>query len=148
MFSEMTQQLAIYPLVDALLKRRSRRFGLGMSMTKGPLAFQSRHAPFPLTEEEQACLAFAAVGVTGYALLDLSFSEEQGGAIVARALGRTIASGDAIQTVSLAEIDDDATYLIKRPQDFSPAEINTLIEQARQKDFIELYRRMRMKIKD
>src|SRR5262247_1055009 len=100
MSTENNQQLAAYPLLDALLKRRSRRFGLGMAMAKGPLAFQSRHAPFPLTEEEEACLAFAAAGVTGRALLDLSFADGEGGAIVARALGRTIASGDAIQTVS------------------------------------------------
>jgi hypothetical protein len=148
MSSDMSSHLAAYPFLDALMKRRSRRFGLGMKMGKGPLAFRSRHAPLPLGEEEEAVLAFAAAGITGHALLDLSFAEQEGGAIVARSLGRTIASGDAIQTVSLAVINDDATYLVKRPQDFSPEEIPQLIHEAEQKNLTELYRRMRVKIKN
>lgn len=148
MSSEIFAQLARYPLLDALIKRRSRRFGLGMKMAEGPLAYQSQHAAVPLSEDEEACLTFAAAGITGYALLDLSFAKEQGGAIVARALGRAIASGDAIQTVSLVVTSDNATYLIKRPQDFSPPEIAGLIDQANQREFTELYRRMRVKIKD
>ena len=143
-----TNTLGDYSLLDALTKRRSRRFGLGMKMPAGPLAYQSRHAPFPLSEEEEACLTFAAGGITGFALLDLPFAEGQGGAIVARSLGRTIASGDAIQTVSLVVINDDGTYLIKRPQDFPPQEIARLVEQANKKDFTALYQRLRVKIKD
>ena len=143
-----TNTLGDYSLLDALTKRRSRRFGLGMKMPAGPLAYQSRHAPFPLSEEEEACLTFAAGGITGFALLDLPFAEGQGGAIVARSLGRTIASGDAIQTVSLVVINDDGTYLIKRPQDFPAQEIAALVEQAKKKEFTALYQRLRVKIKD
>ena len=145
---EIFAQLDGCPLLAALKQRRSRRFGLGMKIPGGPLAYQSKHAPFPLSEEEEACLTFAASGITGFALLDLPFAEGQGGAIVARALGRTIASGDAIQTVSLLVINDDATYLIKRPQDFTPVEIQPLIDCADKKEFTELYRRMRVTIKD
>jgi hypothetical protein len=141
-------ELARYPLLDALLRRRSRRFSLGMKMAEGPLAYESRRAAVALSEEEEAVLAFAAAGVTGYALLDLSFTQEQGGAIVARALGRTIASGDAIQTVSLIVTNDAASYWIKRPEDFPPDEISGLIDQAQKKNFVELYRRLRVKIKD
>ena len=53
-------RLRRYPLLDALRERRSRRFGLGMSMPAGPLGYQSRHAGLPLAEEEEALLAFAA----------------------------------------------------------------------------------------
>ena len=146
--SETSRQLAGYPLLDALIKRRSRRFGLGMKMASGPLAYDSRHKSFPLIEEEEALLTFAAGGITGFALLDLSFAEAQGGAIVARSLGRTIASGDAIQTVSLVVINDDGAYLIKRPQDFSPPEIHALLDVMQQRQFTELYRRMRVRIKE
>jgi hypothetical protein len=146
--SETSLRLADYPLLDALTKRRSRRFGLGMKIASGPLAYDSRHGSLPLTEEEEALLTFAAGGITGFALLDLSFGEGQGGAIVARALGRTIASGDAIQTVSLVVINDDGAHLIKRPQDFSPPEIHSLLNQAQQRQFTELYRRMRVRIKE
>ena len=93
MSAEIFAQIHRYPLLAALKQRRSRRFGLGMKIPSGPLAYESRHAPLPLTEDEEACLTFAASGITGFALLDLPFSQEQGGAIVARSLGRTFASG-------------------------------------------------------
>ena len=148
MSTDNVSRVTAYPLLEALAKRRSRRFALGMKMDSGPLAYHSRHQPLPLTEEEEALLVFAGSGMTGYALLDLPFAEGQGGAIVARSLGRTFASGDAIQTVSLIVANDDVTYLIKRPQDFSPNEIHALIDQANKQEFTDLYRRMRVKIKE
>lgn len=135
-----------YPLLAALRGRRSRRFGFGMKMEQGPLAYTSHHAPLPLGEEEEALLAFAACGVTGYALADLCYAPGQGGTILAGLLGRTIASGDAIQTVSLIVTNDSATYLLKRPQDFAPEEIPELAALAQQGEYTELYRRSRIKI--
>ena len=142
-----TEKLARYPLLEALKKRRSRRFSLGMRMAKGPLQYSSRHAAFPLTEEEEAALAFAACGVTGYALGDLPYAEGEGGTIMAGLLGRTVASGDAIQAVALVVTNDQGTYLIKRPQDFTQAEIPELIRLADRGEWVELYRRSRVKIK-
>lgn len=142
------EELAKYPLLDALRGRRSRRFGLGMKMESGPLAYQSRHAPLCLTEEEEALLAFAACGVTGYALADLCYAQGQGGTILAGLLGRTIPSGDALQTVSLIITNDEATYLLKRPQNFAPEEIPELAQLAEKGEFVELYRRSRIKIKE
>ena len=55
-----------YPLLDALRQRRSRRFGHGMKIDSGPFAYRSEHPPQPLSEEEEAFLAFAACGITGY----------------------------------------------------------------------------------
>lgn len=135
-------------LLEVLRSRRSRRFGLGMTMPHGPLAFESRHAPVPLSEEEEALLAFAACGVTGYALADLCYAPQQGGSILARTLGRTVPSGDAIQAVSLVVSNDEATYLMKRPQDFAPEEIEELACLAERGAFVELYRRSRIKIRD
>ncbi|MGH7833112.1 MAG: hypothetical protein ACREQK_05675, partial [Candidatus Binatia bacterium] len=105
------------------------------------------HAPIPLSEEEEAVLVFAACGITGHALGDLPFAEGEGGTIMAGLLGRTIASGDAIQTVALVVTNDDATYLIKRPQDFSPGEIPEWVGLAERGEWAELYRRSRVKIK-
>jgi hypothetical protein len=146
--SSMQAKLAQYPLLEALTTRRSRRFGLGMETKSGPLAFRSRHAPVALSEEEEALLVFAACGITGHALLDLTFGSGLGGSIVARSMGRTIASGDAIQTVGMVLTNDEATYLIKRPQDLTSAEISHLLGLARQKSFVEIYRRMRTRIRD
>ena len=52
------EQLARYPLLDALIERRSRRFGSGMSLNGGPLAYSSARPPQPLSLEEEAVLAF------------------------------------------------------------------------------------------
>jgi len=52
-------------LFEVLLNRRSRRVGLGMSIPAGPFQYTGTHKPIPLTEDEEAALAFAACGVTG-----------------------------------------------------------------------------------
>jgi hypothetical protein len=137
-----------YPLLEALRYRRSRRFGVGMEMKAGPMAFRSTAAPLRLTEDEEAMLAFAACGVTGPALGDLVYSAGGGGTIMAGILGRTIASGDAIQTVTVFVTNQDATYMLKRPRDFGRAEIGEVLELGRQGRYTELYRKSRVKIKD
>jgi hypothetical protein len=144
----LSEELARYPLLDALRGRRSRRFGLGMEIGEGPLAWKSRSAPVPLTEEEEAALAFAACGVTGSALADLAYGPGQGGRMLAGLLGRTVASADAVHTVAVAVINDEATYLLKRPQDFPPAEIPELIRLAAAGELVELYRRSRVRLCD
>jgi len=142
------ENLTQYPLLAALMGRRSRRFGRGMQIEEGPFTYKSAHAPQPLSEEEEAALAFAAGGVTGYALADLAYGVGQGGSMLAGLVGRTIASPDSVNTVSLVVTNDDATYLIKRPRDFTPVERLELIEMARRGELAELYRRSRIKIMD
>jgi len=56
-----------YPLFDAIMGRRARRFGLGMEMSNGPFCYKSDKDPVPLNELETAMLV-AAVG-----LLSLTF---------------------------------------------------------------------------
>jgi hypothetical protein len=41
------EELGRFPLVAALLGRRSRRFALGDEIPDGPLAYRSRHHPAP-----------------------------------------------------------------------------------------------------
>jgi hypothetical protein len=134
--------------LDLLRTRRSRRFGLGMRIPAGPLAYESRHQPKPLTEAEEAALVFAACGITGHALADLNYAKEGGGSIMAGLVARTIASGDGLQTVSLVVTNDEATYLIRRPRELPAGEISQLIELGQRGEFTELYRRCRVKIKD
>jgi hypothetical protein len=142
------EKLGRYPLLDALRDRRSRRFGMGMKIESGPFAYESHHEPLPLTETEEAALAFAACGVTGYALADLSYGRGQGGGMLAGLLGRAVASPDAINTVSVFVTNDEAAYLLKRPQDFAPDEIPILVELARRGELVEPYRKGRIKIAD
>jgi hypothetical protein len=136
-----------YPLLQALRERRSRRFGLGMALPAGPLAYRSRHPGLPLTEGEEALLAFAACGITGPALADLAYAPGQGGTIMAGLLGRTVGSGDAIQSVAVLVTNAEATYLLKRPRDFTPAELGELVGLAAAEEYVELYRRSRILVR-
>src|SRR3989442_1927423 len=115
-----------YPLLTALRERRSRRFGLGMKIPGGPLAYQSRHEPVTMSEEEEAALVFAAGGITGHALADLCYARGEGGNIMAGLIARTVASGDGLQTVALIVTNDQATYLIRPPRGLPPDEITEL----------------------
>jgi hypothetical protein len=135
-----------FPLLQALRERRSRRFGLGMKIPGGPLAYESRHKPRPLSEDEISALVFAACGVTGHALADLCYAKDGGGNIMAGLVARTIASGDGLQTVALVVTNDDGTYLIRRPRELPATEIPKLIELGQRGDFTELYRRCRVKL--
>lgn len=134
-------------LLDVLLNRRSRRFALGMKMPGGPLAFTSRFPTKPLTEDEEATLAFAAAGITGPALADLCYAPGQGGNIMNGFMGRTIASGDGIQSVALFVINDRGTWLVRRPRELPAPELPELIRLGREHRFTEAYQRSRVQVK-
>lgn len=136
------------PLFEVLLRRRSRRVGLGMAIPAGPFQYTSPHKPVPLTEDEEAALAFAACGITGYAKADLSYGAGQGGSMLVGRLGRTSASPDAVNAVSVLVTNDRGTWLLKRPQDFAPAEFVELVRLAKQGALTELYKRVRVQISD
>lgn len=147
------RRLAAYPLLDALIERRSRRFGKAMRLNGGPLAHASAQRPEPLTLDEEAALAFAACGVTGYALAELPFEsgtarEAGGGNIITHFVGRTVPSGDAIHTVTVFVVNDGGVWMLKRPQDFPRTEIAALIRAARAHRLVELYEQSRVRVAD
>jgi hypothetical protein len=140
-----------YSLLDALIERRSRRFAPGMRMNGGPLAYQSTQPPQPLSLEEEAALAFAGCGVTGYALAELPYAtgdvpEASCGNIITHFIGRTVGSGDAMHTVVLFVINDEGAWMLRRPQDYPRADIPQLIQAARDRQFLELYERSRVRV--
>jgi hypothetical protein len=144
---EKVERWDALPLVEALRARRSRRFGLGMHMD-GPLSFESQHGPVPLTEEEQAILAFAACGITGYALNDLTLGQRRGGSMMSGLVGRTVASADAVQSVALLVTDDTGTWLLRRPQDLAAGELADVIELSDRRDVVGMYRLLRVRLSD
>lgn len=137
-----------YPLFEALRGRRSRRFSSGMRIPEGPLAYESGQAPRPLTEEEQAVLAFAACGITDAALADWSYAPGSGGNMMARSVGRTVGSPDAVHTAAVFVIDDDATWLAQRPQDLDPELLAEVIDLTGEGRWLEAWQTMRVKIAD
>jgi hypothetical protein len=143
--------MSAYPLFEALLHRRSRRFAKGMQLAGGPLTFSSRHAPEPLSIDQEAALAFAACGVTGYALADLPYSngpepETGGGNIMTHFVGRTVASGDAMHDVAVFVLNDGGAWMLRRPQDYPRTEIAELVRLAGERRLLDLYERARVPV--
>ena len=146
-------RLFSYPLFDALTHRRSRRFAASMKLNGGPLAYRSALPPQPLAIEEEAALAFAACGVTGYALGELPYEtgglpEAGGGNIMKQFVGRTAPSADALHTVIVFVINDGGAWMLRRPQDFSPDSISALLLAARERNLADLYEQSRVQIAD
>src|SRR5690349_25144499 len=98
-----------------------------MALPGGPLAYQSVRPAQPLTADEEALLAFAACGITGPVTADLCYTAEGGGGIMAGFAGRTVSSGDALQTVALVYTNDNGAWLMRRPADFAATELSELM---------------------
>jgi hypothetical protein len=149
--ASLGSRLSSYPLLEALLQRRSRRFGKGMKLNGGPLAFESHQPPERLSMDEEAALAFAACGITGNALAELPYQtgglpDAGGGNIMKQFVGRTAPSADALHTVTVFYTNDSGTWMLRRPQDFPPAEIADLVGTARQHQLQQLLERSRVRI--
>ena len=109
------KQVWDFPLIKALFGRRSRRFGLGMELPPGPLAFKSRHDPVALTQQEQDLLVAAAAGVSGWNFgIPYSPSTENAHSNYAvRLTGRNFPTGAGIGTPELFYTDDNGVYLTR-----------------------------------
>ena len=132
---ELLDKVWEYPLFDALYGRRTRRFGLGFAIAEGPFRYQSRHAPVPLTETEEALLVAAGAGVSGLALWDQSrpSAYRAGGA-------RTFPStSPATHRTQLLFTNDQGVYAIDAAHASAsrPRQIETTTERA---CALELYR--------
>jgi hypothetical protein len=151
--SPIKERIARYPLLDALIERRSRRFGKSFRLNGGPLAYTSQEKPEPLSLDEEAALAFAACGVTGHALADVAFQtgdvpDASGGNMWEHFVGRTAPSPDAAHANVVFVINDEGTWMLRRPQDFARHEIAGLAEAARRHELRDLYERSRIKLAD
>lgn len=118
-------ELARFPLLDALFGRRSRRFGVGMSIPDGPLAYTSRHPPQPLSEAERLVLIAVGVGLSGWNL-GIPHTEagdpDAGNNYTVRPIGRTYPSGGGAQGSEIL-INDDSGCYITRFRDLDPEAI-------------------------
>src|SRR5690242_1735831 len=57
------EELFKYPLMSALVERRTRRIARGVSIEAGDLSYRSPNAPHPLDPLEEAVLVLVATGV-------------------------------------------------------------------------------------
>ncbi len=106
-------QLNQFPLLQAIFGRRSRRFGLGMEIPSGPLAYRSESPPEPLSTLEQSILIAAGTGVTGWNFgVPYGPSQpDEHGQFTVRYTGRTAPTAAGIGTPVLFYTDDNGVYL-------------------------------------
>lgn len=126
---EPLEEVLDFPLFQAIFGRRSRRFGLGMEVPSGPLAFESEADPHPLSDLEQSLLVAAGTGVTGW-----NFGVPFGPAtpdahadFTVRYTGRTAPTAAGIGTPVLFYTDDDGTY-VTNTRDVEPSRLRELNE--------------------
>lgn len=143
-------QLEKHSLVNSLIEGRSRRFFKGIELPGGPLKFKSVRKPERLTEREEALMAFAGAGVTGYVAADLPYQSgpKGNGNTMVQVVGRSYASPDAAHLVSMIVINDDGAWLVRRPQDLTPQETEAVIKLGREHKWVEAYHLLRIKISE
>jgi hypothetical protein len=105
--------LAGFPLLEATFGRRARRFGLGMEIPSGPLAFRSSHDPMPLSELETGLLLAVGTGVSGWSF-GVPFGPDRPEAhahYTLRFTGRTAPTADGFGTPAMLFTDDTGTHI-------------------------------------
>lgn len=143
------EDLKKFPLLEALLGRRSRRFSFGASIPDGPLAFISTREPLPLTELEKMLVLCATAGNTGwhYMIIRHDRYAPHLANYCGAAGGRTFPSAAGIHTSDLFFTDDTGVYF------FTTRDAPSLLdhEQKRTSDpnlLIEAHRQRIRKLSD
>jgi hypothetical protein len=109
----LLEEVCAFPLFSALFGRRSRRFGWGMEIPRGPLAFKSRRLPAPLDDFERSLLVAAGLGVSEWHFgIPFSTTEQGLCSYSARYTGRTAPSAAGIGNAELIYTQDDGTYFV------------------------------------
>lgn len=139
-----------YPLIDAILNRRSRRFGLGMELKDSSLEFKSSHPPIPLDEFEEALLVWAGTGLTGLCLADLP--PETGIDLLCQWTGRTWPSACNNHGTELFFTNDTGLYFVNVKKMLPRHnELDVFFKMSREKKIerlLELYRESLVKLED
>lgn len=139
-----------YPFFEAVLNRRSRRFGLGMELKDSSLEFTSNHDPVPLDELEEALLVWSGTGLTGLCLADLP--PETGIDLLCQWTGRTWPSACNNHGTELFFTNDKGLYFVdvKRmlPQHHELDMFFKMTRDEKIQRVLELYRESLIKIED
>lgn len=112
-------ELFDYPLMSALVERRTRRIPRGQSVNAGPLSHESKNAPAPLSKLEEAILITCITGITGATTHDGPLTKANGadelGTPFLHVMARTGSSADNCQATHFFMINDDGIFLLKAP---------------------------------
>ncbi len=111
------RELFSYPLMSAIMDRRTRRVARGTSIESGPISHKSSNKPAPLTALEEAILV-VSTGMTGQVTMhDVPAQNVQGGnqfaAPLINIIARSASSIDNAHALSFFLINDEGTFLIR-----------------------------------
>ncbi len=112
-WNALLSQATDFPLFGALFGRRSRRFGWGMEIPRGPFKFKSDKTPVALDDFERALLLAAGLGISGWHN-GIPYSDAEAGlcSYSARLTGRTLPSAAGIGNADLFYTEDGGTYFV------------------------------------
>ena len=132
--AEALQQLAGFPLLDALYGRRARRVALGGQIPDGPLAYESSHDPMPLSDLERMVVLTSMAGTTGwhYSISRNAHYKGHMANYAAGAAGRTFPSAAGFHTAELFFTDDSGTWF------FPTRDAGALVDPADEEITVEL----------
>src|SRR5262245_39824262 len=113
------KELFEYPLMSALVERRTRRLARGTSLNAGPLTHQSKNQPAPLSPLEEAILITCITGITGVTTHDGPLIKPNGtdelGTPFLNIMARTGSSADNCQATHFFMINDDGIFVLRHP---------------------------------
>src|ERR1035437_3002168 len=147
-----------FSLFDAIMNRRSRRFGLGMEINEGPNKFKSPNEAVPLDELEEAILIAAGTGISGLNLGDLPWAARpekaeqlatwcgEGNTLVEYA-GRSWPSACGAHGTELFYTNDEGVYLLKL-REAQPTKLQEYAGKSDRDKLIQFVRDNRMMIFD
>ncbi len=147
-----------FSLGEAIMNRRSRRFGLGMEITEGPNKFKSPNEPIPLDEIEEAVLIAAGTGINGMNLGDLPYVPRPDsldkaqtwcgeGNTMMEFVGRTWPSACGAHGTELFYTNDEGVYLLKL-REAQPCKVREYTERTDRDKLTDFVRENRIKIFD
>lgn len=121
------ERMMDFGLVEALLGRRSRRFFMGAEIPDGVFAYQSKHAPLPLSELEKLLVVAACAGNTSWH--HMIFRADRYAPHLSNyagaAGGRTFPSAAGFHTSMTFFTDDEGVYVLDNRDAPASAERNS-----------------------
>ena len=119
--SDPISHLLQSPLFSSVFGRRAPRFGLGMEIPTGPLAFTSRHDPMPLSDLERSILLAAGTRVSGWSF-GVPFGPgrpDQHAYYSVRYTGRTAPTAGGFGTPAMLFADNEGAW-VTNTRDIAP----------------------------
>jgi hypothetical protein len=112
-----------YPLFEAIIRRRSRRFPMGCALPEeAALPHVSSNPAVPLSDTETAILCYSAAGITG--AITCEPVAERGNSILSW-VGKATPNPCNVFTTKLFFTNDNGTFLYDPKKGTKPVEIET-----------------------